>query len=122
MTNLSYSPPSLPLLLSLPPSFSPSSIPPPPFHQDIIKNVCSQMDIPPMARVFFALCIREKGIPFSPLSPYRRLSRQEGRKKYQLRVFVNVENSNYLQHVSPAAHSYYYEQVHPHMRVCVFGN
>ena len=72
-----------------------------------------------MARVFFALCVREKGIPFHPLSPYSRLSRQESKKQYQLRIFVNVENSNYLLHVSGAAHDYYYRQVHVQLHYCL---
>ena len=69
-----------------------------------------------MARVFFALCAREKGVPFHPLNPYSCLSRQDSKKQYQLRVFVNVENSNYLLPVSGAAHDYYYKQVY----MCLF--
>ena len=64
-----------------------------------------------MARVFFALYIRERGVPCQPLNPYSRLTQQESKKQYQLRVFVNVENSHFLVPVGGAAHDYYYRQV-----------
>lgn len=79
--------------------------------QDIIDRVCIQEDlrIVPIARQFFALCDPKTGLP---ISPYRTLTPEESRKKYQLRVIVNTgENSFQFMRMSKTAYGYYYAQV-----------
>ena len=87
--------------------------------QDILDRVCSSLEITPVARFFFTLCNPKSCFP---LNPYHRLTQEEAKKQYQLRVYVNTrENSLQFQKLCPRAYAYYYEQVcvYVYMHACV---
>lgn len=79
--------------------------------QDILDQVCRHLEppLPPVARIFFAICDTRTGFC---LNPYQILTPSEARRQYQLRVFVNTgHNSFQLQKMSRNAHEIYYQQV-----------
>ncbi|KAL5463597.1 hypothetical protein EMCRGX_G032510 [Ephydatia muelleri] len=76
---------------------------------DIIDTTCRELAIIPVARAFFGLCHLKSG---HCLSPFQKLSAQEVRQDYRLRVIVHLnQNSLILQRLSKGAYNYYYEQV-----------
>eukprot|EP00731_Ephydatia_muelleri_P027323 Em0019g196a len=77
--------------------------------KDIIDTTCRELAIIPVARAFFGLCHLKSG---HCLSPFQKLSAQEVRQDYRLRVIVHLnQNSLILQRLSKGAYNYYYEQV-----------
>ena len=79
--------------------------------QDIVDQVCRCLEppVPPVARIFFAICDTRTGFC---LNPYQTLTPSEARRQYQLRLFVNTgHNSFQLQKMSKNAHDIYYQQV-----------
>ncbi len=81
--------------------------------------MCStqELEIAPVALQFFALCDRTS---LHPISPYQRMSFDDARKQYQLRIFVNTGgNSAHFQKMNRATRIYYYKQVCSYIRIYI---